>query len=229
MGWRDAPIVKGAPEALQQPIKPTETPAFRAGVAGAETAATEGVKAKLKPGTEAATAGLTAPIPTQAIYQELTAAKSQANTIAQQLDRVEKIYNRSLKGVEPWRVAREYFPSIAPTSSVSKDVGRFNTAASQLFSLASQITRIPGEGDQNMREFLAKVQAYKASSDDKDQDIEEKLRGMRSIVEERQKFLDARIAEVRPGKSPAMRAAQAAVLPRATKTIRYDAQGNRIQ
>lgn len=225
MGWRDAPIVRGAPEALQQPVKPTETPAFRAAVVGAE----EGVKAKLKPGTEATTAGLTAPIPTQAIYQDLTAARSQVATIGKQINRVEQLYNRSLKGVEPWRVAREYFPSIAPTSSVSKDVKRFNSAASQLFSLASQITRIPGEGDQNMREFLQKLEAYKPSSDDTDAAIEEKIRGLRSIIDERRSFLDARIAEVRPPKSSAMRAAQAAIRPSTVKTIRYDAKGNRIQ
>lgn len=229
MGWRDAPIVRGAPEALQQPTKPTELPAFRGAVAGAETTATETVKSKLKPGTEAATAGLTAPIPTQAIYQDLTAARSQVATIGKQIDRVEQIYNRSLKGVEPWRVAREYFPGIAPTSSVSKDVKRFNTAASQLFSLASQITRIPGEGDQNMREFLQKLEAYKPSSDDTDASVEEKIRGLRSLIDERRSFLDDRIAEVRPSKSPAMRAAQAAIRPSTVKTIRYDAKGNRIQ
>jgi hypothetical protein len=229
MGWRDAPIIKGAPEALQQPTKPTELPGFRGAVAGAETTATETVKSKLKPGTEAATAGLTAPIPTQSIYQDLTAAKSQVNSVEKQLNRVEQIYNRSLKGVEPWRVAREYFPSIAPTSSVSKDVGRFNVAASQLYSLASQITRVPGEGSQDMREFQQKLEAFKPSSNDSDSKIEEKMLGMRSLMDERRAFLDARISEVRPSKSPAMRAAQAAVLPRATKTLTYDAKGNRIQ
>jgi hypothetical protein len=229
MGWRDAPIVKGAPEALQQPVKPTETPGFRGAVAGAETAATETVRAGLRPGTEAATASATAPVPTQAIYQDLTAAKSQVRSVEKQLNRVEQIYNRSLKGVEPWRVVREYFPSIAPTSSVSKDVGRFNVAASQLYSLASQITRVPGEGAQDMREFQQKLEAFKPSSNDSDSKIEEKMRGMRSLMNERGAFLDARISEVRPPKSPAMRAAQAATLPRATKTIRYDAQGNRIQ
>ena len=229
MGWRDAPIVKGAPEALQQPVKPTETAGFRGAVAGAETAATENVRAGLRPKTEAATASATAPVPTQAIYQDLTAARSQVATIGKQIDRVEQIYNRSLKGVEPWRVAREYFPSIAPTSSVSKDVKRFNTAASQLFSLASQITRIPGEGDQNMREFLQKLEAYKPSSDDTDASVEEKIRGLRSLIDERRSFLDARISEVRPPKSAAMRAAQAAIRPGPAKTIRYDAMGNRIQ
>lgn len=229
MGWRDAPIVKGAPEALQQPIKPTELPGFRGAVAGAETAATENVRAGLRPKTEAATASATAPVPTQAIYQDLTAARSQVSTIDKQIDRVEQLYNRSLKGIEPWRVAREYFPSIAPTSSVSKDVKRFNSAASQLFSLASQITRIPGEGDQNMREFLQKLEAYKPSSDDTDAAVEEKIRGLRSIIDERRSFLDARISEVRPRKSPAMRAAQAAIRPGPAKTIRYDAMGNRIQ
>jgi hypothetical protein len=229
MGWRDAPIVRSAPEALQQPVKPTELPGFRGAVAGAETAATENVRANLRPGTEAATASATAPVPTQAIYQDLTAARSQVTTIGKQLDRVEQIYNRSLKGVEPWRVLREYFPSVAPTSSVSKDVGRFNTAASQLYSLASQITRVPGEGAQDMREFQQKLEAFKPSSDDKDSTIEEKMRGIRSLINERRSFLDARISEVRPRKSTAMRAAQAAIRPSATKTIRYDAQGNRIQ
>lgn len=229
MGWRDAPIIKSAPEALQQPVKPTETPGFRGAVAGAETAATEKVRAGLRPGTEAATASATAPVPTQQIYQDLTAARSQVRSVEKQLNRVEQIYNRSLKGVEPWRVAREYFPSIAPTSSVSKDVGRFNVAASQLYSLASQITRVPGEGSQDRMEFLQKLEAFKPSSDDKDSTIEEKMRGMRSLMNERSAFLDARISEVRPSKSPAMRAAQAAVLPKPTKTIRYDAMGNRIQ
>lgn len=229
MGWRDAPIVRSAPEALQQPVKPTETPGFRGAVAGAETAATEKVRAGLRPSTEAATASATAPVPTQGIYQDLTAARSQVATIGKQINRVEQLYNRSLKGVEPWRVAREYFPSIAPTSSVSKDVKRFNSAASQLFSLASQITRIPGEGDQNMREFSQKLEAYKPSSDDTDAAIEEKIRGLRSIIDERRSFLDARIAKVRPPKSSAMRAAQAAIRPSTVKTIRYDAKGNRIQ
>jgi hypothetical protein len=229
MGWRDAPIIKGAPEALQQPVKPTETAGFRGTVAGAETAATEGVKARLRPGTEAATASATAPVPTQAIYQDLTAARSQVRSVQKQLDRVEQIYNRSLKGIEPWRVAREYFPSIAPTSSVSKDVGRFNTAASQLYSLASQITRVPGEGSQDRMEFAQKLEAFKPSSNDSDSKIEEKMRGMRSLMDERRAFLDARIAEVRPPKSPAMRAAQAAIRPSTVKTIRYDAKGNRIQ
>ena len=229
MGWRDAPIIKGAPEALQQPVKPTELPGFRGAVAGAETAATEKVRAGLRPGTEAATASATAPVPTQAIYQDLTAARSQVRSVEKQLNRVEQIYNRSLKGVEPWRVAREYFPSIAPTSSVSKDVGRFNVAASQLYSLASQITRVPGEGAQDMREFQQKLEAFKPSSNDSDSKIEEKMLGMRSLMNERSAFLDARISEVRPGKSPAMRAAQAAILPKPKKTLTYDAMGNRIQ
>lgn len=181
------------------------------------------------PGGKAAAAVAEAPVPTQSIYQDLTAARSQVATIGKQIDRVEQIYNRSLKGVEPWRVAREYFPGIAPTSSVSKDVKRFNTAASQLFSLASQITRIPGEGDQNMREFLQKLEAYKPSSDDTDASVEEKIRGLRSLIDERRSFLEDRIAEVRPPKSPAMRAAQAAIRPSTVKTIRYDAKGNRIQ
>lgn len=229
MGWRDAPIIKGAPEALQQPVKPTELPGFRGAVAGAETAATESVKAGLKPRTEAATASATASIPTPAIFQELTAARSQVSSVEKQLNRVEQIYKRSLKGVEPWRVVREYFPSIAPTSSVSEDVGRFDVAASQLYSLASQITRVPGEGSQDMREFQQKLEAFKPSSDDKDSRIEEKMFGMRSLMNERRKFLDTRISEIRPPKSSAMRAAQAAVLPRATKTLTYDAKGNRIQ
>lgn len=181
------------------------------------------------PGGKADAAKKEAPVPTQAIYQDLTAAKSQADIISKQIDRVEQIYNRSLKGIEPWRVAREYFPGIAPTSSVSKDVGRFKTAASQLFSLASQVTRVPGEGSQGLPEFGQKKEAFLVSPDETDSTIEEKIRGMRALVDERRAFLNARIAEVRPPKSPAMRAAQAAILPKATKTIRYDTMGNRIQ
>lgn len=181
------------------------------------------------PGGKAEAAKKEAPIPTQATYQDLTAAKSQADTISRQIDRVEQLYNRSLKGIEPWRVAREYFPGIAPTSSVSKDVGRFKTAASQLFSLASQVTRVPGEGSQGLPEFGQKKEAFLVSPDETDSTIEEKIRGMRELVDERRAFLEARISEVQPRKSTAMRAAQAAVLPRATKTLTYDTKGNRIQ
>jgi hypothetical protein len=80
-----------------------------------------------------------------------------------------------------------------------------------------------------MREFQQKLEAFKPSSDDKDSKIEEKMRGMRSLMNERRKFLDTRISEIRPPKSSAMRAAQAGIAPRATKIIRYDAKGNRIQ
>ena len=39
MGWRDAPIVKGAPEALQKPVDTTQTPGYRAAVTASETRA----------------------------------------------------------------------------------------------------------------------------------------------------------------------------------------------
>lgn len=39
MGYRDAPLVKGAPGAIVQPVQPTETPGFRAQVAGATSTA----------------------------------------------------------------------------------------------------------------------------------------------------------------------------------------------
>jgi hypothetical protein len=98
-----------------------------------------------------------------------------------------------------------------------------------LYSLASQITRVPGEGSQDRAEFQQKLDAFKPSSSDSDSKIEEKMSGIRSLMNERGAFLDARISEVRPGKSPAMRAAQAAVLPKPTKTLTYDAKGNRIK
>lgn len=168
----------------------------------------------------------TAPVPTQQIYQELAASKSQLGTAMSNLGRVEAIYNRSLKGKEPWRVAREYFPNIAPGSSVSQDVGRMRTAASQLYSLAAQITRIPGEGEQNAAEFKQKIEAFKIDPSDKDEVIEEKLSGLRDLFTRRLAFVNQRMAEVKPGPSPQMRAAQATIRP--SKTLRYDAQGNRI-
>jgi hypothetical protein len=212
-----------------QPAVATEkTPGFRGAVAGAETAATETVKAGLKPGTEAATAAATATIPTPAIYQELTSARTQLNSVAKQLDRAEQIYGRSLKGKEPWRVVREYFPGAFPGDNVSKDVGRFNTAASQLYSLASQITRVPGEGAQDMREFAQKLEAFKPVADDKDEVIEEKLNGLRSIINERLSFVNSRIGEVKKPTPNINR--EKAMMGAGTqqKVIKFDRFGNRM-
>lgn len=50
MGWRDAPIVKGAPEALQQPVKPTELPGFRGDVVRTETQARGTFRDVTRPG-----------------------------------------------------------------------------------------------------------------------------------------------------------------------------------
>ena len=228
MGWRDAPIVKGAPEALQKPIDPTQMPGFQSNLAGAVTAATENVKAGLKPATEAATAVATADIPTPAIYQDLASARTQLTSVKKQLDRAQQIYNRSLKGKEPWRVVREYFPGAFPGDSVSKDVGRFNTAASQLYSLASQITRVPGEGSQDMREFAQKLEAFKPSADDKDEVIEEKIGGLRTLIDERLNFVNNRLGTI---KKPTPNINRAKAMMGATqkpKVIRFDKNGNRI-
>lgn len=229
MGWRDAPIVKPAPEALQQPVKPTETPGFRGAVAGAEAGAKARVEAGLKPTTEAATAAATANIPTPAIYQDLASARTQLNSVAKQLGRAEQIYNRSLKGKEPWRVVREYFPGAFPGDSVSKDVGRFNTAASQLYSLASQITRVPGEGAQDMREFAQKLEAFKPAADDKDEVIEEKLNGLRSLITERLDFVNSRLSEVKKPTPNINRARAMMGGAKAPRTIKFDQFGNRVQ
>lgn len=202
-GASTAPAPRVVMPAPPPQLKPGETP---------------GGKRELEAGT--------APVPTQQIYQELAASKSQLGTAMSNLGRVEAIYNRSLKGKEPWRVAREYFPNIAPGSSVSQDVNRMRTAASQLYSLAAQITRIPGEGEQNAAEFKQKIEAFKIDPSDKDEVIEEKLSGLRDLFTRRLAFVNQRMAEVKPGPSPQMRAAQATIRP--SKTLRYDAQGNRI-
>lgn len=228
MGWRDAPIVKPAPDFLQKPIEPAQAPGFRGQVAGAEAAASEGVKAVLKPRTEAATAEATAAIPTQAIYQDLSSAKTQLNSVANQIGRVETIYNRALKGKEPWRVVREYFPSAFPGDSVAKDVGRFNTAASQLYSLASQITRVPGEGAQDMREFAQKLEAFKPNSDDKDEVIEEKLTGLRSLINERLGFVNSRLSEIKKPTPNINRAKAMMGASGSKKVITFDRFGNRV-
>lgn len=212
-----------------QPAVATEkTPAFRGAVAGAETAATETIKAGLKPGTEAATAQATANIPTPAIYQDLASARTQLNSVAKQLGRAEQIYNRSLKGKEPWRVVREYFPGAFPGDSVSKDVGRFNTAASQLYSLASQITRVPGEGAQDMREFAQKLEAFKPMADDKDEVIEEKLGGLRSLISERLDFVNSRLSEVKKPTPNIDRAKAMMGGGKAPRVIKFDRFGNRM-
>lgn len=212
-----------------QPAVPTEkTPSFRGQVAGAETAATETIKAGLKPGTEAATAVATANIPTPAIYQDLASARTQLNSVAKQLDRAEQIYGRSLKGKEPWRVVREYFPGAFPGDSVSKDVGRFNTAASQLYSLASQITRVPGEGAQDMREFAQKLEAFKPTADDKDEVIEEKLSGLRSLINERLSFVNSRLSEVKKPTPNIDRAKAMMGGAKSPKVIKFDRFGNRM-
>lgn len=228
MGYGNDQIIGQAPKGVIKPVQPTETPGFRGAVAGAETAATETVKAGLKPQTEAATAAATANIPTPAIYQDLASARAQLNSVAKQLGRAEQIYNRSLKGKEPWRVIREYFPSVLPGDSVSKDVGRFNTAASQLYSLASQITRVPGEGAQDMREFAQKLEAFKPMADDKDEVIEEKLNGLRSLITERLDFVNSRLAEVKKPTPNINRAKAMMGGAKAPRVIKFDRFGNRM-
>lgn len=212
-----------------QPAVPIQqTPSFRGQVAGAEAGAKARVEAGLKPTTEAATAAATADIPTPAIYQDLASARTQLTSVKKQLDRAQQIYNRSLKGKEPWRVVREYFPGAFPGDSVSKDVGRFNTAASQLYSLASQITRVPGEGAQDMREFAQKLEAFKPSADDKDEVIEEKIGGLRTLIDERLNFVNSRLGTV---KKPTPNINRAKAMMGATqkpKVIRFDKNGNRI-
>lgn len=228
MGYGNDQIIGQAPKGVIKPVQPTETPGFRGAVAGAETAATETVKAGLKPQTEAATAAATANIPTPAIYQDLASARTQLNSVAKQLGRAEQIYNRSLKGKEPWRVVREYFPGAFPGDSVAKDVGRFNTAASQLYSLASQITRVPGEGAQDMREFAQKLEAFKPMADDKDEVIEEKLNGLRSLITERLDFVNSRLAEVKKPTPNINRAKAMMGGGKAQRVIKFDRFGNRM-
>lgn len=229
MGYSTDKVIGQAPKPALKPVQTTETPGFRGAVAGAETAATETIKAGLKPQTEAATAAATANIPTPAIYQDLASARTQLNSVAKQLGRAEQIYNRSLKGKEPWRVIREYFPSVLPGDSVSKDVGRFNTAASQLYSLASQITRVPGEGAQDMREFAQKLEAFKPAADDKDEVIEEKLNGLRSLITERLDFVNSRLSEVKKPTPNINRARAMMGGAKAPRTIKFDQFGNRVQ
>lgn len=228
MGWRDAPIVKQAPEALQKPVSPTETPGFRGAVAGAEASATEAVKAGLKPGTEASTAAATAKIPTQQIYQELTADLSITKSIQSQINRVKELYNKSMKGQEPWRVAREYFPGAFKADPIANDVRRFTTAASQLYSLGSRLTRVAGEGAQDRMEFAQKLEAFKPSADDSDSVIEEKVLGLENLVKDRVGYLQGRIGDVKP-KTSKINQAKAMMGMKAPKTLYFDKNGNRIK
>lgn len=208
-----------------QPAVPTQqTPGFQ----GAVTSATEGAKAAIKPGTEAATAAATAKIPTPQIYQELTADLAVTKAISDQVRRVKTLYNDALKGREPWRVAREYFPGAFKADPVADQVRRFNTAASQLYSLGTRLTRVAGEGSQDRMEFAQKLEAYKPAADDNDSTIEEKVLGLENLVNSRINYLQSRIGDVKPG-TPKINKAKAMMGIKPTKTIYFDKNGNRIK
>ena len=228
MGWKDAPIVRTAPAGIEKPIQPNEMPGFKAAVEGATTAASERVKAGLKPTTEAETAAATAKIPTPAIYQELAADQSITKSILGQVNRAKELYNKSLKGQEPWRVAREYFPGAFKADPIASDVKRFNTAASQLYSLGSRLTRVAGEGSQDRMEFAQKLEAFKPSSDDSDAVIEEKILGLENLVNSRLQFLNSRLGDVKPA-TPNINRAKAMMGAGKSKTIYFDKNGNRIK
>lgn len=212
----------------QAPIATEKTPGFRGAVAGAEASATEGVKAGLKPGTEAATAAATAKIPTPQIYQELSADLAVTKAIADQVKRVNTLYNDALKGREPWRVAREYFPGAFKADPIADKVRRFDTAASQLYSLGTRLTRVAGEGSQDRMEFAQKLEAYKPASGDSDSTIEEKVLGLQNLVESRLNYLQGRIGDVKPG-TPKINQAKAMMGVGSAKTIYFDKNGNRIK
>lgn len=178
------------------------------------------------PGGKRLEGQFTADVPTPQEYSALAASRTQIDSALNRLGRVETLYNRSLKGKEPWRVIREYFPGIAPGSQVSQDVKRLRTAGSQLFQYAAQINRIPGEGEQNYAEFMAKIEANKIQPSDNDEEIEEKISGIRDLLSRRSKMVNERLASAKPQQSSKMKAAKATVNP--PKRLRYDAQGNRI-
>lgn len=228
MGYGNDQIIGQAPKGVIKPVQPTEDPTFRGRVAGAETAASEGVRAGLKPGTEAATAAATAAIPTPAIYQELSNNLNLSKSVLKQVNRTEGLYNDALKGREPWRIAREYFPSAFKGDPVADKVRRFDTAASQLYTLGSQITRVPGEGAQDAKEFAQKLEAFKPSSNDSDSVIEEKLLGMRELIANRIQYLEGRLGDVKP-RTPNINRARAMMGVPATKTIVFDKFGNRVK
>lgn len=228
MGYKTDQIIGQAPKPTLKPVQTTETPGFRGAVAGAETTATETVKAGLKPGTEASTAAATAKIPTPQIYQELTADLSITKSIQSQINRVKELYNKSMKGQEPWRVAREYFPGAFKADPIANDVRRFTTAASQLYSLGSRLTRVAGEGAQDRMEFAQKLEAFKPAAEDSDSTIEEKVLGLENLVKDRVNYLQDRIGDVRPGGSK-INQAKAMMGITAPKTLYFDKNGNRIK
>lgn len=206
------------------PVPVQNRPTFRGDVAGAEAAATGAVK----PGTERATAVATAPIPTPAIFQELSALRSKLNSANTQLNRAKTLYDQSVKGKEPWRIAREYFPSAFGSDPVADKIKRFNTAASQLYSLTTQITRTPGEGSQDRMEFGQKLEAFKPTSGDSDAIIEEKLLGLQQFINGQMDFVNNRIGEVKKP-TPNINAAKVMMGVTTPKTIVFDKFGNRVK
>lgn len=224
MGYGNDKIIGQAPRGVIKPVQPTEDPTFRGNVAGAEASATGAVK----PGTERATAVATAPIPTPAIFQQLTELRSKLNSASNQLNRAQTLYDQAVKGKEPSRIVREYFPGAFGSDPIADKIKKFNVAASQLYSLTSQITRTPGEGAQDRMEFAQKLEAFKPTSSDSDADIEEKLFGLRQFIDGQLDFVKSRIGEVKKP-TPNINAAKAMMGVTTPKTIVFDKFGNRVK
>jgi hypothetical protein len=79
-----------------------------------------------------------------------------------------------------------------------------------------------------MREFAQKLEAFKPVADDKDEVIEEKLNGLRSIIKERLDFVNGRIGEVKKPTPNINRARAMMGAGTQPKVIKFDRFGNRM-
>mgnify|MGYP006267219413 CR=1 FL=1 len=197
------------PSPIVQPVQPSETPGFKGSVTAAEATA----KSR---------------IPTPEIYDKLSDSLQQSQAVLHKLNRTESLYNQALKGREPGRIAREYFPGFFGADPVADKIKQFNTSGSQLYSLGSAITRVPGEGSQDHNEFQQKLESFKPNSSDSDPVIEEKISGMRDLLNSRINYLQTRMGIGKPA-TPNINRAKAMLGTSAPVTLVFDKFGNRVK
>lgn len=139
-------------------------------------------------------------------------AVDQIDRITPQLDRVEKLYNSTLKGNTVLHALGEYLPT--PSNSA------FDAAAGELQKLMRPATRTPGEG--SMSDFESKL-ALQSLPDRWSTDAynEESIRGLRQFLSSNRQSYAKRLGLPTPPPQSALRAARA--------TITIDANGRIVR
>lgn len=111
-----------------------------------------------------------------AVNKDLDARNSKLSTLqalAEQLVRVEKLYNESFRGGVPNFIAGRLQPA---------DAEALDRAASGLLDAGQSVFRVPGSGDQSDRELQFKLDAYKPSATGTDKGNTESFNYLRSRI-----------------------------------------------